>query len=411
MKRQTLSIYIALSVLCCDYEPALVPVGGYENNDQVCNDGVDNDQDGLLDCEDPDCFVYSNYCGEIVPLTPFFEVENTAATCHDFIDNDDNGKFDCGDPKCKEVLENCCALEINDEACSDGLDNDQNGFADCQDFSCRQGMFVTVCEPERGELCGDGIDNDGDGLTDCEEEACTGFKTQPAEDTGTEEDPAAPVDCTSPEESEAACKDGFDNDGDGNADCLDEYCIAQFPNCASGESNLQACQDGFDNDGDGYFDCNDNSCREGDDEKSVEYCASFLETGLEKCSDGIDNDENGYPDCADYTCSLASETKAYCDERLENTIEKFIDGIDNDGNGYPDCADYSCARAFDIEVARACQESLVNQKATPAEREAEANARCQDGLDNDQDGFIDCDDWDCSWNPDVTVCTGPRVCE
>jgi len=25
--------------------------------------------------------------------------------------------------------------------------------------------------------------------------------------------------------------------------------------------------------------------------------------------------------------------------------------------------------------------------------------RCTDGEDNDNDGFADCDDWDCNWNP------------
>jgi hypothetical protein len=34
-----------------------------------------------------------------------------------------------------------------------------------------------------------------------------------------------------------------------------------------------------------------------------------------------------------------------------------------------------------------------------------------DGEDNDGDGFTDCDDWDCSHNPLVTVCAdGPKVC-
>ena len=36
---------------------------------------------------------------------------------------------------------------------------------------------------------------------------------------------------------------------------------------------------------------------------------------------------------------------------------------------------------------------------------------CNNGRDDDNDGFIDCADWDCSNNPEVTVCTGPRVCQ
>ena len=32
------------------------------------------------------------------------------------------------------------------------------------------------------------------------------------------------------------------------------------------------------------------------------------------------------------------------------------------------------------------------------------DAACMDGMDNDGDGYIDCDDYDCSMNPGVTVC-------
>jgi hypothetical protein len=32
------------------------------------------------------------------------------------------------------------------------------------------------------------------------------------------------------------------------------------------------------------------------------------------------------------------------------------------------------------------------------------NSRCANGQDDDDDGFVDCDDFDCSMDPDVTVC-------
>jgi hypothetical protein len=34
----------------------------------------------------------------------------------------------------------------------------------------------------------------------------------------------------------------------------------------------------------------------------------------------------------------------------------------------------------------------------------DTNALCSDGLDNDGDTFIDCNDFNCSRNPAVTVC-------
>ena len=88
----------------------------------------------------------------------------------------------------------------------------------------------------------------------------------------------------------------------------------------------------------------------------------------------------------------------------ENTDELCADGIDNDGNGFKDCEDFSCRRATDITVRQACQESV-------GETSLEVNQRCSDGVDNDNDSFIDCDDWDCSYNPLATVCVGQQICE
>ena len=52
------SFSLALVILAmgvgCWTEP-VTPVWGYENNDQNCSDGFDNDQDGLVDCDDADC--------------------------------------------------------------------------------------------------------------------------------------------------------------------------------------------------------------------------------------------------------------------------------------------------------------------------------------------------------------------
>ena len=37
---------------------------------------------------------------------------------------------------------------------------------------------------------------------------------------------------------------------------------------------------------------------------------------------------------------------------------------------------------------------------------------CEDDEDNDNDGFTDCDDFDCAYNPEVTACADvPRPCE
>jgi hypothetical protein len=60
----------------------------------------------------------------------------------------------------------------------------------------------------------------------------------------------------------------------------------------------------------------------------------------------------------------------------ENTPTTCTDGLDNDGDGFTDCDDYDC-----IGITGCVQEN------TPA--------TCTDGLDNDGDGFTDCNDYDC----------------
>ena len=83
-----------LSAHGCSGQAPTSPVLGYEMDDFACDDGRDNDHDGLYDCEDPDCVLLSTHCGEHIPLVPPDEPEGSFATCHDQIDNDGNGQFD-----------------------------------------------------------------------------------------------------------------------------------------------------------------------------------------------------------------------------------------------------------------------------------------------------------------------------
>ena len=100
----------------------------------------------------------------------------------------------------------------------------------------------------------------------------------------------------------------------------------------------------------------------------------------------------------------------YCKSLQEDTWDKCKDGLDNDGDTYIDCSDRSCrsADAWDaVNQRHPCQESFE-----PSDSAAVINGICSDGKDNDGDGFTDCDDWDCAWNPKVTVCEGkPKVCQ
>lgn len=108
----------------------------HEDFKDACEDGEDNDNDGLVDCEDPDCQVCQCCCGaeactglcKYVPeVTPEVEEETwgkpIVIRC---IRN-----FSSKDPNCKED---------SFEACNDGLDNDMNGIWDCDSVSVDEDM-------------------------------------------------------------------------------------------------------------------------------------------------------------------------------------------------------------------------------------------------------------------------------
>lgn len=85
MKKEVVIYIFALSCFsffganaCTDIDDEEIPM-------EICSDLIDNDGDGLIDCEDPDCALSS---------------ECTAENCTDEIDNDGDGLIDCEDSEC-----------------------------------------------------------------------------------------------------------------------------------------------------------------------------------------------------------------------------------------------------------------------------------------------------------------------
>ncbi|MEM7246076.1 MAG: M14 family zinc carboxypeptidase [Acidobacteriota bacterium] len=89
---------------------------------EECDNGVDDDGDGDVDCDDADCT-----CIEI---------------CDDGVDNDRDGLTDCDDPDCSD--DPACP-----EDCVNGVDDDADGDVDCDDSECAD------------------VDADGDTHLDC----------------------------------------------------------------------------------------------------------------------------------------------------------------------------------------------------------------------------------------------------
>jgi endonuclease I len=198
-------------------EDAQVDAGTPEDSAEACSDEVDNDGDGAVDCDDPDCAPRSGMttCG------PVEGDEDSDAACSDNFDNDEDGYTDCEDYDCsRNPAVTVCGqggVEDTDALCSDGVDNDGDGYADCQDYDCSRNTSVTVCtvvDEDSDAACSDGIDNDRDGDVDCDDVDCIG---NPAVTT-------CRGDTTGDEDTEERCRDGVDNDDDGAADCAEPSC-------------------------------------------------------------------------------------------------------------------------------------------------------------------------------------------
>jgi hypothetical protein len=107
----------------------------------ACQDGLDQDKDGLIDAADPDC-----------------------------MDPEDDDESGTQEERLADDLDAGGQGFAGASPCEDGLDNDGDGLTDGDDSACAGGL-------DRGEWvanCADGIDNDGDGLTDTADTACYG---------------------------------------------------------------------------------------------------------------------------------------------------------------------------------------------------------------------------------------------
>lgn len=191
----------------------------------ACQDGIDNDADGLTDGDDVGC----DDPRDTVEGDP----ENGATACGNGLDDDGDGSADAADLGCTVTAA---------DACRNGIDDDGDGKID---FPADVGCNGHGDGSEWSELpgCRDGFDNDGDGLTDAAEPGCQ----------------AAPNGQEAPQAEGAGslCNDGIDDDGDGQTDFpADSDC----PDAGSNAERHGGCADGRDDDGDGATDLADPDC-------------------------------------------------------------------------------------------------------------------------------------------------------
>ena len=100
-----------------------------EGSYRKCSDNMDNDLDGIVDCDEISCMPFK-HC--------YAFLEDSGKECHDNIDNDGNGFVDCEDKNCASYCSEDFSQESSNFKCSDNLDNDQDGLVDCFDEDCAE---------------------------------------------------------------------------------------------------------------------------------------------------------------------------------------------------------------------------------------------------------------------------------
>lgn len=132
---------------------------GTESGIMDCQDGTDNDGDGLIDCNDTDCLVHP-WCAA--------SQETAAINCRDGIDNDGDQLIDCADPSCgvNDFCQSCPGCRIGPTCFDEGALNPANS---CQ--VCNAATAADAWTNDDGRGCDDGsFCNGGD---TCAAGACT----------------------------------------------------------------------------------------------------------------------------------------------------------------------------------------------------------------------------------------------
>ncbi len=206
-----------------------------------------------------------------------------------------------------------------------------------------------------------------------------------------------------------ACSDGIDNDCDGQIDCFDSDCRAPTNHC---EQNHLTCANNACAlvAGSGIDDCT--ACGGGHTTCNTTNQTCELATGagtnscnpVETCNDNTDNDCDQLLDCSDPDCTtnpLCATTHAACTPASPYTCYQASGTGSNacttneqcePGNSHLACISNACT----IQTGPGPNQCTGNGTAcacTPAE------TNCNDGIDNDCNNDLDCDDAACTNDP------------
>lgn len=260
---------------------------------EICNDGVDNNGDDLVDCEDPQC--------------DEFVIPDVVTTC---------GTGACaatGNLECSNLgqVDTCQPGApgnegfYGDPSCSDGIDNDCNNQTDDADANCQADA----------EICDNNIDDNNDGLVDCADPQCDGFVGQPGSCTT-----SLPGICAA---------------GTTSCDLGETFCDQDTQAVTEGPFTSPTCNDGLDNDCDGSDDASDSDCDappvvcgDGNLDAGEQCDDGNLDAG-EQCDDGNDVNDDG----CEGDCTVTPEPEPFCGDGTIDSGEQCDGGntANNDG--------------------------------------------------------------------------------
>ena len=246
-----------------------------------------------------------------------------------------------------------------------------------------------ILEEDSVELCGDGIDNDEDGLMDCED--TTGCS--PNQPTIVLNGPGGCEDLPSSIEILGIGANAMFSIDDGATFQTDSV----FVDVPIGEYEILIVKNDV-------MTCAQVSFTVLEEQECIE-------TSITQCSDGIDNDNDGLVDCDDPDCQLMdvsvdSNNPENCPALNNGFIEVAFDqsvyelSIDS-GLTFVSSNQVNNLTIGDYYIVlknknTLCLTSYIdNPIVLGAEVCPDEVGQCNDGIDNDQDGLIDCEDSDC----------------